>query len=320
MAHQYGRYWSVVASDDSGNGIDLKDLAIQFVVHHGTYTFPHTANIRIYNLSKQTQNRFKTEFTKVRLTAGYAGNYGVIFQGAVKQVRIGRENSIEGFTDIFAADGDRVHNFGYVNNTLQAGYSQEQVWEAIASAAKPYNDTAPLTTAPVQTRSPRGKVMYGQVRDYTRDWAETNQQLVTIDNGVLTAMPLLAYKPGDAVVINSDTGLVGSPEQTEQGIALTCLLNPAIMWGTRLKLNNDEINQNLFSNQEAIARFASGIPTEQLRNAPLFAPLDEDGDYKALSVDHIGETRSNSWYTQIIAVSVDVTKAVPGTTSLNLGV
>lgn len=321
MVGQYLRYWSLVASDDAGSGLELADLAISFVVHHGTYSFPHTADIRIYNLSAPTQKRLGTEFSKVQLLAGYAGNYGIIFQGAIKQVTIGRESATDGFTDIFAADGDKLHNFGYVNHTLPAGYDQQQVWAAIGEAAKPYHPTAPLVNKPNANQSPRGKVMYGQLRDYMRDWSNTNEQLVTVDNGVLTALPLLAYKQGDAVVINENTGMVGTPEQTEQGITVACLLNPAISWGTRLQLNNDNIRRKLVGNLEANRRAAS--TASALPIPPLFPDLSTDGFYKALSVDHIGETRGNSWYTQIICVALDPTGSqfarTPGTTSLDLG-
>lgn len=319
MAQQYLRACSVVASDDAGNGIELNELSIRFVVHHGTYTFPHTADIEIINLSRETQDRFKQEFTKIRLLAGYEGNFGVIFQGAIKQVTVGHRSATEGFLNIFAADGDRLHNFGYVNRTLQAGYTQEQVWSTITDAAAPYNKTAPLTTAPKQSSGPRGKVMYGPVHDYIQDFSETNQQLVTVDNGILTALPLLAFKPGDTVIINANTGMIGSPEQTEAGITVTCLLNPAIMWATRIQLNNDDITQKLVSNAEAISRAGTGVRTSS-GDIPIYAPLGTDGMYKALSVDHIGETRGNAWYTQIICISLDPTAQVtPATTALGLG-
>lgn len=319
MANQYLRHCSLIVADDAGKGIELNQLAIKFVVHHGTYTFPHHADIRIYNLDRDTQNRLVTEFTKLRIMAGYDGNFGIIFQGAIKQVRIGRENGTDGFTDIFAADGDSMHNFGTVNMTLPAGYTQQQVWTTLGGLAAGFDvRQAPLVSPPLPNRSPRGKVMYGQMRDYLRDFANTNGQLVTVDGGMLTAMPLLAYKPGDAVVINEHSGMVGSPEQTEQGITVMCLLNPAIAWGTRLHLNNDDITQNLVGNTEFASRAGTGIPTKD-GQLPQFAPLGTDGFYKALSVDHIGETRGTAWYTQIICISLDPTATiVPGTTGLNL--
>ena len=312
MADQYLRYWSLIVADDSGSGIDLSALEINFVIHHGSYTFPHTADIHIANLAPQTQQALAKEFTKIQLMAGYQGNYGIIFQGAIKQVRVGRESATDGFTLIHAADGDQLHNFGSINTSLPAGYTQEQVWAAISTAAASYNSTAPLAS-PLQNqnRAPRGKVMYGQLRDTMRDWADTNGHLVTVDNGILTAMPLLAYKEGDAIQINASTGMVGSPEQTEGGIAVTCLLNPAVAWGSRIQLNNSDITQNLVSMHEATARQGSLTSIEANRQLPgQFQSLSTDGFYKVLSVDHVGETRGNPWYTQIIALVIDPTSAV----------
>lgn len=319
MANQYLRYFSLIAATDAGAGIELADFAVKFVVHHSTYTYPHTADVYIYNLSSATQSQLAKEFTKIQIMAGYKGNYGVIFQGAIKQVQVGRESATDGFTHIFAADGDALHNFGIVHTNTPAGYTQQQVWATLAGAAAPYNPSAPLMETPAEKRSPRGKVMYGHLRDYLRDWANTNGQLVTVDNGMLTAMPLLAFKPGDAVVLNENTGMVGIPEQTEAGITVTSLLNPAIMWGTRIQLNNDEITRNLINNVTA-PRHTAGLPL------PIkVAPLNDqghgtDGFYKALSVDHVGETRGNSWYTQIICISLDPTAFITGaTTGLGVG-
>lgn len=319
MADQYLRYWSLRVADDSGKGLELADLAIRFSVHHGTYSFPHTADIRIYNLSRETQYKIGKEFTKLQLFAGYLGNYGLIFQGSIKQVRIGRESATDGYTDIFAADGDTLHNFGYVRTTLPSGYSQEQVWAAIGTAAAEHTPIEPLSTAPNQAKGPRGKVMYGMVRDSIRDFADTNQQLVTVDNGILKAMPLLAFKPGEAVEINATTGMIGSPEQTEQGITLSCLLNPAIMWGTRLKINNSDITQNLVSNSDAELRQQNVIGEKAI--PAIFPSLANDGFYKALAVDHIGDTRGSPWYTQIICIALDPTAftRTPGVVALNLG-
>lgn len=305
MAQQYIRYVSLVISNASGAGIELRDLALKFSVHHSSFSFPHTADIRIYNLSAATQNRIGTEFTQVSLLAGYIGNYGVIFKGSVKQVRKGRESALDTYTDIFAADGDEWHNQGVINTTVPSGYTQDQVWQAITTATQPYNPTAPLTTEPTnQNPSPRGKVMYGPVRETVRDWSNTNQQLVTTDHGVIRALPLLAFKQGDAIVINSTTGMVGVPEQTQEGITITCLLNPAIEWGSRIQLDNADIAKNLYS---SVTDYDKQAVVGAYPKPPIFPDLANDGFYKALAVDHVGATRENAFYTQIIAIALDPT-------------
>jgi hypothetical protein len=305
MTSQYIRYVSLVISNQSGAGIELGDLAIKFAVHHSSFSFPHTADIRIYNLSKQTQNMIGTEFTEVSLVAGYVGNFGLIFRGTIRQVRKGREVGTDSYTDIFAADGDEWHNQAVIKTTIPSGYTQDHVWQAITQATQPYNQTAPLTTPPAnQNPSPRGKVMYGPVRETVRDWSNTNQQLVTTDHGVIRALPLLAYKQGDAIVINSTTGMIGVPEQTEEGITITCLLNPAIEWSSRIQINNADITSNLYSSK---TQYGQQVVVGEYPRPPIFPDLAADGFYKALAVDHVGTTRDNPFYTQIIAIALDPT-------------
>lgn len=303
MVQQYLRAFSLIAKNSAGDGIDLSEMSVKFAIHHHSYVYPHTADIRIFNLSDETQALFVKEFSTVQVKAGYQGNSGIIFTGDLKQLRTGWDG-VESFTDIHAADGDLLHTQAIVNTTLPAGYTQEQVWSTIGGAVAPYNKLGPLSTAPKQTSSPRGKVMYGAARDTINDWAETNQQLVTVDNGILTAMPLLAYKPGDAIVINNKTGMVGAPEQTEQGVSVTCLLNPALQWGSRILLNNADITRNLVDSTKA------GLAQQQIIGGPAPVPipgLSADGMYKVLTVDHVGETRGNAWYSRVICIALDPT-------------
>lgn len=303
MTQQYIRKVSLIIANASGAGIELGDFALKFNVHHSSFSFPHTADIRIYNLAPNTQKQIGTEFTQISLSAGYTGNFGVIFKGTIKQVRKGKESAIDSYTDIFAADGDEWHNQGVINTTLPSGYTQDQVWQSITTAIQPYNQTAALTTSPNnQNPSPRGKVMYGPIRETVRDWSNTNQQSVTTDNGIVRALPLLAFKQDDAIVINSATGMVGVPEQTEEGITITCLLNPAVQWGSKIQINNKDITQNLYS---SASQYGQQVVIGAYPKPPIFPDLAADGFYKALSVDHVGTTRDNPFYTQIIALALD---------------
>ena len=40
--------------------------------------------------------------------------------------------------------------------------------------------------------------------------------------------------PAEAVVLTAETGLVGAPEQTNDGIKVRCLLNPRLRIGGRI--------------------------------------------------------------------------------------
>lgn len=54
-------------------------------------------------------------------------------------------------------------------------------------------------------------------------------------------MPLTGILPGHAVVLNSQSGLVNAPEQTNDGIKFRCLLNPQLVIGGMVQINERDI-------------------------------------------------------------------------------
>ena len=130
---QFPRVCSLKVARGSGKGLDLSDFRIKFQVKRSDTVTPNTADIRVYNLDEKTAIQIREEFTQVKLECGYPGNSGVIFQGNILQVIIGRESATDTFIDIIAGDGDRAFNFAVVNATLAPGTTQtDQVNAAMA--------------------------------------------------------------------------------------------------------------------------------------------------------------------------------------------
>jgi len=137
-------------------------------------------------------------------------------------VRRGRENPTDTYTEILAADGDVARNFGIVSTTLAAGATQSTQLAAISGAID-----LPLGYVPdlPRTALSRGKVLYGMARDRLSDIAASSNATWSIQNGQVQLVPLTSYIPGTAVVMNANTGMIGLPEQTEDGIKVKALLN-----------------------------------------------------------------------------------------------
>jgi hypothetical protein len=116
----------------------------------------------------------------------------------------------------------------------------------------------------------------------------------------LQIIPLTGYMPGEAVVLNSQTGMVGMPEQTQDGIRVQCLLNPNIKVGTRIQLNNADI------------QLAAKDPALQGDLSFAFLPsISSDGFYRVLVNDLEGDTRGKPWYNELICLAVNDT-VTPG--------
>lgn len=156
-------------------------------------------------------------------------------------MRVWRENGVDTVLAILAADGDRAYNFATVNTTLAAG-SRPADRVRVCQGSMEAKGAKPGYTPDLGGQSlPRGKVMYGMARQCMRDEARDTGTDWSIQDGKVQMVPRRGYLPGEAVVLTHETGLVGSPEQTQDGISVRCLLNPRLRVGGRIRLNTASV-------------------------------------------------------------------------------
>ncbi|MEJ2896220.1 phage protein [Bordetella avium] len=293
MAIQWLRKSALALENASGDQLDISELHFKFVISAADVQTPAAAQIRVYNLSDNTAQRIQKEFAKVTLRAGYEGNFGTIFSGDVKQIRRGKETSIDKYLDITAANGDMAYNFAVANFTLAAGWTAAELYNALLQELSLYGVTAGYAPPFPATVYPRATSFYGMVRDRLRELAEMVGCSWSIHDNRLYLIPISGYIPGDTVVLTSKTGLIGFPEQTINGIHVRCLLNPNIFIGRGIQINNGSVQEA----QINVAYTAFNY----------FPSIAQDGKYKALAVTHIGDTRGQSWYTDSICQAIDGT-------------
>lgn len=281
-----------------GQGLDLSDMRIQFRTSQSDIETPNSALIRVYNLKDETVRKVQGEFQRVVLQAGYKNAaYGVIFDGTIKAVLRGNETNVDSYIDIFAADGDVAYNHGVVSASLAAGSKPQDQVDAVAKAMGVAVGYMDLPFAALG----RGKVMFGLGRTAMRRIAETGGATWSIQNGQITVIPLTGYKPGEAVVLNSSTGLIGFPQQTPGGIRVTALLNPKIQISTLLQIDNKAINQGFPATPGQFLYGAGRLDHLSGFNAK----ISDDGFYKTIVHECVGDTRGQDWYSEIICLAVD---------------
>jgi hypothetical protein len=286
-------------------GLDLSQMKIQFRTFAADVDAPPTGIIKIYNLSDTTARSVRTEFQKVTLQAGYEnGPYGVIFQGWIKMVKAGREDAINSFVEIYASDLDLVFRFANLEQTLRASQTSAQAQaQAIQNSVQANGGTinAQDMNALQSTGGtlPRGKVLYGMTQDRMTDLANSTGTTWSVQNGEIRFRKFSDVDPGQAVVLTSQTGLIGVPTQEPDGIHFTCLINPNIKTGARVRINNKSILATNIVNQGA------GFPKYTDWQSNILATTNADGIYKVLVVEHEGDIRGNPWYSHCIALSLD---------------
>jgi hypothetical protein len=312
MAAQYLRNLSLIVADPAGKGLELGDLRCVFEVRRGDLQTPNSCDVRVYNLADATANRLRTpEFTQLELRVGYADQQlQLIFRGSIRQVRKGREDQRNSYVSITAADGDEAYNFSVAALTLAAGSTPQNAIErliqqmATAASGSPTGGsggqvvTQGYLPALTTNKSVRGRTYFGMCRDELRELAENNDCFWSIQDGAVTFIPQTAFIPGTAVLITPFTGLIGVPEQTQNGLDMTVLINPSIKIGQLVKLDSSDINR---------FRYGLDLPAQPINVllAQSVTKLNADGLYYVMRADHTGDTRGNTWYTKLVCLAVD---------------
>lgn len=313
MSELYGRRCSLIVGDENGNGLELSEFRVKFLINRADVQSPANADIRIYNLSDDTMSQIREEFTHVFLQGGYEANFGLLFNGKVRQFRKGRENPTDTYLDILAQDGDEGYNYAVMNTTLPGGWNQDEMHAEIVKAFDPFGVVEGYKPTFGGPALPRGRVMYGMARDYMRTLAEGAGASWHIADGQINVIPLASTLPGDAIVINSASGMIGIPQQTINGVTVRALINPRIKHGGTIQLNNADIQQQPFniSYNPGLANNTfsqDGTGNDVVTNTG----FDTDGNYKVYSITMTGDTRGQEWYFDIVCVGIDATAPLAG--------
>lgn len=306
MTLQYLREWRVVVNgvelsgDDTGRG-----FKVRFDTHQALSSTPHHANIYIYNLSAQTLARMQKEKGRVELYAGYRGASGKIFGGQAIQVRAGRENVVDSYVHVLATSSEDARNYAVTNEALAKGHTLNDRLQLAVKSMREHG-VKPGTMDNLGSRQfPRNYVFSGMTHDLLREVCEAAGATWHIHDDKLTVLKSTGTLPGGVIEMNSETGMVGLPEQTLGGVIVRCLLNPRIYPGSRIHINESSIQRAGFS--PATRDSAQNVELESG-----LLSLAADGIYKVWQVGHVGDTRGDPWWNEMVCTKQDLPLAAKG--------
>ncbi|MFM1048972.1 hypothetical protein WFK45_08250 [Yersinia enterocolitica] len=314
MSKNWIRHFELMLLDNEGKGINFTDFKVTFNIEWYNTSFPRAATFKIYNLSQNTINRITgAEFSKLRLIAGYDGstspdgqqdeaNFGEIFSGDIRYTITGRDNPTDTFILIQAIDGHNAFINATINQTVAAGYTVADINNLLMRNLEPFGITQGIMPEMPPTVFPRGKTMYGMTRDYLDNVAQQCKATWQFVNGKVDMVPNDKYVH-EAIVLNSNTGLIGMPQQTiGSGVNVRGLINPNIRLNGLIQLNQESVYRATLSSRDI--QMSGGRLDDQndngnvtvngLTNPP--ASIATDGVYIVRGISYTGDTRGNPWY------------------------
>lgn len=331
MSLNWMRHFELQLVDENGQGIDLSDFKVTFTIDwFNISSASRLGTFKIYNLSADTTNRITgKEFSKVRLIAGYDGiapevsasdvgkvrevdaadvgqsdgrNYGLIYSGEIRYSVEGKDNPIDSYVLIQAADTDLAFATSITSQTLAAGYTVADVNRALMKDFEAKGATEGLTPEMPVTVFPRGRVLFGMTRHLMDNVAAQCGATWQFVDGQRQMVGNNEYVH-EAIVLNSATGLIGRPQQTiGNGVNVRALINPNIRVNGLIQLDQASVYRTALSNNDIA--MAGGQITDQNIDGNITlsgttaqpASIATDGVYIVRGIMYTGDTRGQAWY------------------------
>lgn len=280
----------------SNSDYEDQSLDCSFRIEKFGWKNPNFSELTVYNLNPQTENLTIRSGARILVEAGYVnGAYGVIYDGNIFQPMWEREDTVTTKVTFKCIDAMDIIYDNHVSASFGAlAYQQNMVMSMASNARKPFK-IASISEGMGDVQLARGKVFFDSPTYYMRKYAQQYGTVMsTIDREVYIDRPqdpIPANLTKQALVLSPGSGgLVGTPQQTQDGITFTCLLNPAI---------------KVFSPEPMLVKIDNKIIRQMAiqYNSVGFSRLDEDGIYRVIGVTHIGATRGNDWYTIVVGVN-----------------
>lgn len=271
------RRWRVIATP-----LDVTDLRCVFKVSKTMSGSGNQAQVMIYNLAPNSENKIIKNGTRVIIEAGYmTGQYGLIFDGDAIQPLRGREDNVTKTLEIISQDGDLFLNKALSNETRAAGMTPADQIQAMVGKGDPNITLGCVSENLSQTRLPRGKVLFGQPKDILHRLAVSEEALFYINDRTINFVKPMDLPPGEVISLTPTTGLIGTPEETDDGVKARSLLNPMINLNTLVH-----------------------IDTSRMKESKTLAKKLGNGIFKVVSLEHTGDTHNNDpWYTDINCIA-----------------
>ena len=307
MSKQYGRRWELKIDKKDGSmaltiaqdGFTPESLKVEFDINYPGYQTWLISTIVIWNLDENTISTLITapvEGATVKFQAGYTGKgnkYGLIFSGYVLQSLFQRINVTDYRLELRCVAGQRVFNNNWINTSLQKNLTAMSLFNAgIGKANYPVNADYLSNTIKAQTATTRrGVCIFKSTKDYISEFAQDTASQPQIIDGALKMMTQADGAETKAMAIEKtpDNGLIGTPVQVDYGASFRCLLDPDI------KLQVPPLWVKLTGAMVNLQSVTPGV---------IASKLDSDMFLKVGSVRHVGNTRGEEWYTEVVGYSM----------------
>lgn len=235
MANLYLRKVELEIFPSVGENLKIDELRIKFSVERTTERNPNKAKIEVYNLSDRTRSVLEKKNTRVALKIGYEDNAEIIFIGNVDKVAHKREQ-VDIITEIEAKDGGNTYRNSRHTKGYPPGIKAKQIFEELGdSMGLPVSS---MEGVPDDFKYENGVTFSGLTRDHLDNMTQKFDLEWSIQDETLQITKKNEGTKESVVVLDADSGLVGFPAKTKNGVEFSSLIQPSLKPGRRVQLES----------------------------------------------------------------------------------
>jgi len=248
---KFGRSYRLVIETETPNKFltipsqpSDKLLTLDFQVLVSDLSSMGTGSFKIKNLSKISRNliykdSFTSPFQRLEFYAGYGGNLSLAFKGVVVDCCSYRaEGAVDVVTQIECNQGAVGMFTGNMSTTLANPQTQAQVINSIINGFNPALPTGYVSPSFNRTYNVRPVTLFGNPWDLLK--RETGNQCF-VYNGKVYCLPDNEALPGSTYLINSATGLLGSPKRYNRVLMAEMMFEPGIQVGANIDIESSNV-------------------------------------------------------------------------------
>jgi hypothetical protein len=247
VADKLGRNYNLQIQTQSGSILTIAPpFTIEFDITRNILTSANVSSVRIYNISQNNRNQIRKnvndygDLRQITLMAGYGINLPVVFTGNITQAWSVREG-VNVITQIESYDGGFAFANGITNEQFPAGTPQSTIIASLAGSL-PGVSIGAIGNYPGTIS--RANSYSGTTTDLLRELTGGG---FFIDNGKANCLGDSECLQGEIQVINSASGLLGTPVREQTILNFDMLFEPRLVIGQQIQLQSiTEANFNGF--------------------------------------------------------------------------
>lgn len=233
----YKRIIRVVIGQEDSTALSIDGLYMQIDIKKLISAKPNEGTVSIFNLSDATESQIKDKGVRIRVFAGYDNRPVLIHDGDIRRVERDR-TEVDRVTVITLGGNVIKLSQAFFNKSYSGQISVQQI---VSDAVPSFNiDATDLDQIPndafLYDFSFTGKTgdLFDKILNPIKvQWFET-------DNLIKFSAGMKAFE--NVVLLNQNTGLIGSASVTDKGTKFRSVLNGRILLNEKVKIESRLVN------------------------------------------------------------------------------